>query len=198
MGSTLRLEVFETADLSEQPTLLMPEDIEELRLTAYERGYVAGYEDAEAQSRTTAAGERSRIMGALEGLNFGYHEARADVLKALEPLIRAMIVQLLPATARVSIVPMVIETLLPLAERRAALPLILRVPAGDRAAFEAAFEGMVLPPLELREDPSLARGQAEISGEYGDCAVDLASLIAQVEQAMDAQYHTTDQEARHG
>lgn len=198
MGSALRLEVFETAELPDQPTLLLPEDIEELRLTAYERGYVAGYEDAETQARTAAEQERGRILGALEAVDFGYNEARANVLRALEPLIRAMIVQLLPAAARTTILPMVIETLMPLAEGRTGQPLVLRVPVGARGAYEMAFDGVVLPPLELREDPSLTEGQAEIGCEQGECAIDLSGLISQIEQVVAAQYFNTDQEAGHG
>jgi len=197
MPAPLRLEVFETAELPEGPACLMPEEIEDLRLSAFERGYVAGYEDATRRAETDAATERTRIASAIEGLNFTYHEARAHCLSGLEPLLTTLIATLLPAAARAALVPMVIEQLLPLAATRSETPLRLHVPPGRQAAFEAAFDGLVLPPLTLVEDPQLDDGQAEIRSESDEARIDLSDAIARIESALTSHYHMTAKEAQH-
>ena len=149
MPQPLRLEVFETTDLPEGPTLLLPEEIEEIRLNAYERGYVAGWEDGGAQTERDDVTRRAAIERQAEQLNFTYHEARGHVLKAIEPLLGAMVDTVLPVVARASVVPLTIEQLMPLAHAAAEAPLTLRVGRGWRDVFAAALEGLVLPPLDL-------------------------------------------------
>lgn len=197
MPQPLRLEVFETAEPPEGPTCLMPEEVEELRLTAFERGYVAGYEDAERRAGTDETERQARIATALESLAFTYHEARAHCLAGLEPLLRAIVAGLLPAAARAALVPTVIEQLMPLANARSEAPLQLLIPPGSRAAFEAAFQGLVLPPLTLIEDPQLDDGQAEILSRDDEARIDLSLAIASIEAAIATHYHIPDEEAQH-
>lgn len=189
MPSPLRLDVFEIADVPEGPALLTPEQIEELRLTAYERGYVAGYDDAGQQAEAEAAARRARVAAAIEGLSFGYHEARAHLLAGLEPLLRAMAEVLLPEIARAAVVPLVIEQLMPLTATAADTPLVLRVPPGQRADYLAAFQGLVLPPLTLVEAADLAEGQAEIACGADETRIDLTHAAARIAEALAAFHH---------
>lgn len=196
MPSPLRLDVFEIADAPEGPALLTPDQIEELRLTAYERGYVAGYDDAAQQAETESEARRARTAAAIEALNFGYHEARAQLLAGLEPLLAAMAGLMLPEIARAAVVPLVIEQLMPLAMASADKPLVLRVPPGTRADFAAAFQGLVLPPLTLLESPDLAEGQAEITRGAEETRIDLAAARARIQAALAAFHHHSAEEAR--
>ena len=105
MAHPLKLEVFETPDAIVSPALMMPEEIEDIRLNAYEKGYVAGWEDNGKQADADDSTRRAAIERQVEQLSFTYHEARGHVLKSLEPLFAAMIETLLPAMTRSSIVP---------------------------------------------------------------------------------------------
>ena len=188
MPAPLRLEVFERPELPDAPAWLLPEQIEDLRLSAYERGYVAGWEDAQRQADVDRLTRQTQIAARIEALSFAYHEARAHVLQGIAPLIEAMLTQLLPATLRAAVIPLTVEQLLPLATRQAEAPLILRIPPGWRADYAAALEGLVLPPLTLTEDPALTEGQAEILGAGPDAAgirIDLGAVVARVTAALD-------------
>jgi len=198
MVSPLRLEVFENTELPEGPACLMPEEIEDLRLTAFERGYIAGYEDAGRRAETEAAAVQARIAQAIETLNFTYQEARVHCLAGLEPLLKVVIGTLLPATAQAALVPVVIEQLLPLAATQGGRPLRLHVPPGRRDDFSAAFDGLVLPPMQLIEDPQLDDGQAEILSNDDEARIDLSAVVAQVEAALSTHYHIPATEAQHG
>lgn len=188
MPMPLKLEVFERPEAPDSPALMMPAEIEDLRLSAYERGYVAGWEDAGRQADAERAERAARVAARIEALTFGYHEARAHVLNGLAGLIEALVAQLLPALAQQSVVPLVVEQVLLLATEAADRPLKLRVPPGWRADYAAALEGLALPPLTLTEDPRLDETQAEILPEDDAGAtlvrIDLTEALARIAAAL--------------
>jgi hypothetical protein len=184
MPGPLRLEVFETPDLPEGPALLMPDEVEDLRLSAYERGYVAGWDDAGRHAEMDETARRARVVAGIEALTFGYHEARTEIMTAMAPFLSALTESFLPALARATVIPLVIEQLLPLAAARAERPLTLRVPVGLAPAYAAALDGLVLPPLTLTETPDLAESQAEIIADADETRIDLAAAIARIEAAL--------------
>ncbi|MCC6001431.1 MAG: flagellar biosynthesis protein [Pararhodobacter sp.] len=198
MPAPLRLEVFEQPDEPDAPSLMMPEDLEDLRLNAYERGYLAGWEDAMRQAETDDRARAAALAGFAEQLCFGYHEARDHVLRALEPVLRAMAQQVLPVAAQTALVPRVIEELLPFAGRAADAPVVLRVPSGAAALFEAGFKGHVLPPLELVETADLPPGSAEFAAGPQDVVIDLSQAAARCADAVTAfyQYSQSEKEPR--
>lgn len=194
MPHPLRLEVFETPETLDGPALLMPEELEELRLNAYERGYVAGWEDGTRQSATDKDLRRAAVERTAEQLAFSYHEARGHVLKALEPLFTAIAEAVLPRLARAAVVPLTLEQLMPLAHAAAETPVILRVAEGRRDDFVEAFEGLVLPPLEIVESADLAEGQAEFDVDAAETRVDLTRVAETIGQAIEAFYQTQNEE----
>jgi hypothetical protein len=196
MPAPLRLEVFEAALAPDEPTLLMPEQVEDLRLTAYERGYVAGWEDAGQQAEAERGARQALVAARIEALTFGYHEARSHVLAALEPLIAAMIDGLLPAVARGAVVPLVIEEIMPRARSEADRPLVLRIPQGWRSDYEVALAGLALPPLSLVEAEDLSEAQAEIVSDEAEARIDLVAAQSRIAAALAAFRHLPAEEKR--
>lgn len=188
MAQPLRLEVFEALETPDSPVFLVPEQIEEIRLNAYERGYVAGWDDGGAQSEGDETKQRATIARQVEQLTFSYHDARAHVLRAIEPLFAAIFETVIPVAARSSIVPLVIEQLLPMAHAAAEMPITLRIAEGSRQAYEVAFEGLILPPLNLVEADTLAEGQAEFSFEATETRIDLTHAADTIRRAVNRFY----------
>lgn len=200
MPAPLRLEVFETPDEPDLPSLVMPEDLEDLRLNAYENGYTAGWDDAMRQADDETRARQEALARTAEGLNFTYHEAQAHVLGALQPLLQAIAAQILPELARGALVQAVSEELMSVANELAATPVELRVPAGMQAAFEAGFEGLMLPPLDIVECDDLPGGVAEFAGGARQTRVDLAGVAEHLASTI-ARFYTFDmpqEEASHG
>lgn len=196
MAHVLRLEVFETQQVPDSPALMLPDQIEEIRLAAYERGYLAGWEDAGTREEAEAALSRTALQRTAERLDFTYHEARGHVLESLRPLFSAMLATVLPTAVRASLIPLVIETLMPLATAAAARPITLRVPTGLKAGFEAATEGLVLPPLEITETDDLAEGQAEFAFGGEDVRIDLAHAATLISASLAQFYQIQIEEKR--
>jgi len=195
MAQPLRLEIFETTETLDGPVFLLPEQVEDIRLNAYERGYVAGWDDGAQQNEADDVTRRNAIARQVEHLSFSYHEARSHVLDALKPMFQALLDTVLPAAAQASIVPLTIEQLLPLAQSAAEAPITLRVAAGSKASYEAAFEGLVLPPLTLIETDDLAEGQAEFSFETTHSKIDLTDAAKTIRGAIDRFYQIQTKES---
>ena len=196
MVQALRLEVFETPEVPDTPALMLPDQIEDIRLAAYERGYLAGWEDAGTREDADVALRRAAIERTVERLDFTYHEAQGHVLSALRPLFAEMLTTLLPVAVRASLVPVVIDTLMPLAAAAAGQPVTLRIPAGQKLAFEAALAGLVLPPMDLRETAELVDGQAEFAFGTEETRVDLDQAAAQIAAAIAQFYQIQTDEKR--
>lgn len=196
MAPPLKLEVFETPDQFDGPVTLLPEEIEEIRLNAYERGYAAGWDDGGHQADADDSQRRSAIARQVEQLGFTYHEARAHVLGAIEPLLRAMLDSVLPVAVRAAVVPQTIDQLMPLAHAAAEAPIRLLIAPGSRAAFEQAFEGLVLPPIDLVETDAMAEGQAEFAFDGQRTRVDLRHAAEALGRAIDRFYLIQTEESR--
>lgn len=196
MAQPLRLEVFETPETLDGPVFLMPEQVEDIRLNAYERGYVAGWDDNGQQSDTEISTQRAAMLRQVEQLSFSYYEARAHVLRAIEPLFKAIFDTVLPVAVRASVVPVTIEQLLPFAVAAAEAPIILRVSTGMRAEFETAFEGLVLPPITLVETDELAQGQTEFVFDATESRIDLSHTAEMLKRAIDRFYQIQSEESQ--
>lgn len=197
MPSPIRLETFlrteEPAALAEQTSVAL----EEIKLDAYERGYVAGWEDSERQAGREALERRAAVERQLESLNFTYHDARGHVLRAMEPVFGAMLETLIPEAARAALIPAVIAQLLPMAQTLSEAPVTLRIANGCRADFEDALAGLVLPPLEICESAELGPGQAEMAFDHKETRIDLAEAAAGLHSAINRFYQLQTEESRH-
>jgi flagellar biosynthesis/type III secretory pathway protein FliH len=186
--SPLKLEDFtESSPIPEMVGGADPD--EDLRLAAYEEGYGAGWEDATTAQSDARAEREAEAARHLQMLSFGYHEARQHVMKSLEPLLHEMVAQLLPAMARAALVPVVMETLVPLADRMADAPVTLRVAPEVRDLVDrllpATTQGI---PMRIVEDPALTGGQVMVAAPTAsgpaEARIDLDAATAAIAQAV--------------
>lgn len=160
----LRLEVFRTELLATSGTVVTDTGaLEEARLAAYEQGYAAGWDDAAAAARVDRDRLAADLGRHLQTLSFTYHEARAHVLRAVEPLLAEMTARILPAMAREALARVVIETLRPIAAQMALVPVQLRLHPSARAGVAQILATEATLPLTLIEDASLGEAEAHLS-----------------------------------
>lgn len=190
MAARLRLESFDFATAPE-PGLAAsagppPEVLaEDERLAAYERGYAAGWEDAVAARDSDALRLREDLAQNLRDLAFTFQEARAHVLRSLEPLLRAMVDRVLPETARAGFGAAVAAEAMAAARSAAAAPVEILVAPESIAAVETALGEDPALPLRLVADPMLAEGQARFRMGAEETALDQAALLAAIRGLVD-------------
>lgn len=190
MAARLRLESFDFATAPE-PGLAAsagppPEVLaEDERLAAYERGYAAGWEDAVAARDSDALRLREDLAQNLRDLAFTFQEARAHVLRSLEPLLRAMVDRVLPETARAGFGAAVAAEAMAAARSAAAAPVEILVAPESITAVETALGEDPALPLRLVADPMLAEGQARFRMGAEETALDQAALLAAIRGLVD-------------
>jgi len=195
----LRLEVFEPADRGAPGTIVTDVTaLEEARLAAYEQGYTAGWEDASAAQSDDQSRMSGEVGRNLQVLGFTYHEARIHVLRGLAPLLQGIVTRLLPEMAREALAPLVLETLMPLAESMAEAPVTLVMSPASRASVEALLEKATGLPLTLTEEPSLGDGQVYLRLGDTETRVDLDRAIAAITAALRGFFDLTDKDRKYG
>lgn len=198
--SRLHLETFESgaasrADLAAAAALAEREAECE---AAHARGFLAGRAEAEAERHADENRLRAEIAARLEALSFTWEEARSRLLIALEPLMTAIVGQVLPKMARRTLVPVVAERLMVLAGEHADKPLVLMVHPTARAPVEALLGDMTRLPVKVTDCPGLGEGQVALHRESTEVMIDLDRAIAEIAAAMDAFFTMTREDAADG
>lgn len=197
MPMPIRLEVFETLTDPATARLLTAEEIEELRLNAYERGYNAGWDDAGKQAENEDRTRRAELERQMQQLAFTYHEVRGHLLKALRPAFVALLDSVVPSAARAAVVPMALDELQALAGTVSEAPVTVRVSPQTRAELEAALEGLVLPPLKIVESEEIAPLQVALAFDAQETQIDLAAVAEQLRAAIERFYLIHTEEVSH-
>lgn len=182
----LRLEVFESEHRGALPDTVVLDTmaLEEAKLGSYDAGYSAGWEDAAAAQTGEQSQIRADLARNLQSLGFTYQEARMHILRSLEPLLQEMVSRLLPELARETLAPIVLEVLMPMAEKMADAPVTLVLNPVARAAVEALLDQATGIPLTLIEEPSLGEGQVYLRMGGAETSVDLDRATAEITAAV--------------
>ncbi len=184
----LRLEVFDTASTSDggvQP-LVEASQLEEVKISAYEQGYSAGWEDASAAQQGDQTRIRADLARNLQSLSFTFQDARSHVLQAIKPLMIEMINRLLPEVAHEALAPTVLEALMPMADDLADAPLTLVLNPAVRPQIEDLVAQATGLPLVIEEEPSLSEGQVYIRFGTAETKVDLDRVTSDIANAVRA------------
>lgn len=195
----LKLEVFEVDDPAARATVVTDNlAMEEDRLKAYEHGYSAGWEDASSAQSDDQTRLRTELAHNIQSLGFTYHEAKGHVLRALAPLLQEIIGRLLPEMAREALAPVVLETLMPLAEQMADAPVALVMNPIARPGIESLLEQATGLPLVLIEEPTLGEGQVYLRLGDAETHVNLDRASAEIAAAVRGFFGLETKETHHG
>jgi len=186
MARPLQLATFEIPGAADHLAGMAESQAEEMRLAAYEQGYTAGWDDAIAAQTDEIARLRADLGRNLLDMSLSYQDARRHVLGALEPLLDEMIAKVLPAIARQTLAPIILEELRPAAENMAGAPLIVRTAPGNCAAVERLVATQTGLPVQVVAEPTLGEGQAYLKLADSEVRVDLDGVIAAIAAAVGA------------
>jgi flagellar assembly protein FliH len=185
--------------VAEQPApALAGEALEAHRLEAFEEGYRAGWDDAVKAQAEEESRVRADLARNLQEMSFTYHEAYAQISRALAPLFERIADTLLPSAARDSLGSHVVEQLTALAREGAEGVAEVAVAPESEAAVAALLEEELPCKVRLRSDTMLGAGQAEITFGQVEREIDLDAALAAINDAIHAYFHETETEKRHG
>lgn len=194
------LEDFEAAERGRggRPKLVPEADLAVARAEGFDEGYRAGRNAALAEAERDQARIGAEFARSLQDLGFTYHEARAHVTRAVEPLIAEMLETFFPAQMREALGHTILQELVALAEAAADAPVGVSVAPPDADRMRALLGEETPVPLRIVEDATLASGQAYLRLGETERMIDLAGVIARTRTALEAVSDLNERSLAHG
>ncbi|MAM61863.1 flagellar biosynthesis protein [Maritimibacter sp. UBA3975] len=174
------------------------EDLEKARLAGYEVGYQAGWDDAarsEAEDKSRIGAEFARN---LQDLGFTFHEARAHVMQALEPLLAGMVEKVLPRLVSETLGQTIIEELMPLAANAADAPIEVVVTPESRPLLENMLDQATSVPFRIVEEATLAEGQVYLRTGKLERRIDMSQAVDRIGSAIQGLYQLNEKAFENG
>lgn len=171
-------------------------NMESERLSAFERGYKAGWDDSVNALSVERKAISADLAANLADLAFTYHEARGHVLRQLESLVTDTFAKVLPDCAKATLPSMVWEHVNRIATEAAGAPVTVLVAPGSQEMFESLLPLDPGFPVTVVEEPTLTEGQVFIRSQKGETAIDQATALAEIGAAVRQffQLHEQDEE----
>ena len=200
MTSRIRLEVFPNDDPinPEDIVVISKTELEEIRLTAFDKGYAAGWDDAVGAQNDDRARLKSEVARSVLAMGFSFQEARAHLLKSLAPLIAGMVGKLLPDVARASLAPMVLEQVMPMAETLTDAPVTILLHPRAREAVETLLLDAPGLPVTLIEDRNLGEGQVYLKSTTEETLIDLDRATTEITAAIRGFFELSSEDRLYG
>lgn len=174
MSRAVFLESFE-GDEGFAPNQPRPED-----LPGYADGYAAGQIAADAAATRISAD----IASQLTEIQFGYAEARQDLLRGLTPLVNVLCDQILPDILDDVTSSHIFETLLIAAQTDVSAPITLSVHPRHVSSLKTVIESFTNAEFCLVEDPNLGAHEALIGTRTQETQLDTAALLDALKNAL--------------
>ncbi|MFN7222597.1 MAG: flagellar biosynthesis protein [Paracoccaceae bacterium] len=196
----LKLEVFEQSSQrgSAQTVVIASDEIEEGRLQSYESGYAAGWEDASAATKDDQNRIGSELANNLQHLAFTYQEARAHVVKAVQPVLIELCTHLLPSLAKEVLAPVILDTIMPIVDHQADNPVRVVLNPIARPSVERFLAQAAGLPLVIVEEPTLGEGQVYLRLGEAEFRIDLDTAVTQLTRAVHDFFEYSEKDEDHG
>lgn len=173
-------------------------EIEDLKLTAFEQGFAAGWDDAVKAHADGQEKQDDEILEALRDSGFTLHEARRGLIDALSPLFVELSSKLLPSMAKVGLVQHVAEQLKQLTASSLDLPLELEISPESAAKLEELVGNEFAAQINILpvEDGELLAARLRVGRQERE--IDMSRLVVEIEAALSGALHNAKQEMPDG
>ncbi len=167
--------------------------LEEERLTAFETGYRAGWDDAVKAQDDDGRRITADLAQNLQDLRFTYEEVHGAVMQALKPLLLQMVTTILPRLAEESLGPRLAEMLHDLAREQGRLRVELSISPEDAPRLAHLIETDPAIEATLIEDDTLGPGQVFLRMGETEHEIDLGEVLAGIDAAIRGFFDQTQQ-----
>lgn len=155
-------------------------------LDTYDAGYRAGWDDALAAQDAGTSRLGHELGQNLKDLGFTYGQARAEVMRQIEPVLRAMVEKVLPELARMAIAPLVVDRMLAIARGLAGGKVEICLHPNNLPTVDRLTDKLGADRPTLVADDTMGEGQAILRSAAGETKVDLDGVLQGVGDAMTA------------
>lgn len=198
MPKALHLEDFTPTELPPMAREQNESMTEAQRLSAFEQGYQAGWDDAMSSASEDNQRITSDLESQLKDLSFGFHEARMHVLTGVSDLVRTVISNLVPRIGAEILPDLVAESLRDLMEEAASQPIILRISSQNRQAIEQALPADPGFPITIEESADFAPGQVAFIMGQSERQLDLDACFERIQEDVAAFFTENERQLANG
>jgi flagellar biosynthesis/type III secretory pathway protein FliH len=191
------LEDFGTPHLPTAPAM-SDEELETIRLEAFENGYKAGWDDAAKALREEQSHITSDLARNLQDLSFTYTEAHSAVLAAIRPLMGDIIDKVVPELARETLGLRIKDELEQLAKRKASQRVEILVSPENLVTTEGLMSQDFGFPLAVVADDTLSEGQVFLRFDDEETEIDLNAVTEGIRQAVDGFFTEQERKIQNG
>jgi len=174
------------------------EDIEADKLESFETGYRAGWEDALKSRSEESERISDEFARNLQDLSFTYHEAHAQVMKAMGPLLQDIVEKILPDTVRETLGLRVAEQLTEMARIHGARPMEIVTAPTDLTAVEGLLTQDFGFPVRATADDMLTDGQVLLRMAGDERQIDMDAVMEGIRQAVAGLRDESERTLKHG
>ncbi|WP_099824763.1 hypothetical protein [Oceaniglobus indicus] len=167
-------------------------------LDAFDKGYMAGWDDANKAAEAAASESDVNMRQSLEDLGFTYHEARVHVMTALIPLLKGIVTKVLPKLLHDTLGHRIVQEVESMADSAADLPVDLMISPHDAPAIRPVVEDVKTLPLRLIEEQSIAPGQMFLRVGNTEREVDLTGVLDSIAESVASLDQMNKETLRHG
>ncbi|WP_439123083.1 ABC transporter ATP-binding protein [Marivita sp.] len=193
------LEDFGTPIASFNAQPIPDEALENERLESFDKGYRAGWDDAIEAKTDESAQISDGIAQRLQEMSFTYHEVHAQVLSNLSPLFDEILQKILPVLARDTLGAHIADQLSAIARDIGTAQIEIAVASGGGAQVSQLLNAASISlPISVTEVAGLSDGQAELRLGRKELAIDLASVTAQITEAVHSALYEQSEMRAHG
>ncbi|MEL6958421.1 MAG: hypothetical protein AAGL89_05645 [Pseudomonadota bacterium] len=156
---------------------------EAARHPEYERGFAEGRAEAMASVEAGRRDAIAQLAGQLDDVNFGFEEARTQILVSLRGLMTDLADTIVPEVLNETFSQHLIETVLDVAEYHCAEPVIISVSPDNHASIEAALASSQAM-FDINADHNLTDDQVTISHQESQQIIDFDALRRSLRTAL--------------
>lgn len=174
------------------------EEIEDLKLQAFESGYQAGWDDAVKAQSESLTHVSSEFAASLQSASFEYHELRATMNASIQTIMAEVVDAILPKVAHASLGAHIREYITSVARNTLEMPIEISVAPSCEDALRATLTGEVPEPFTLVLDPSMSPNQVTLRLGASEAEIDLDKTVADISSAVTAYFDTQKAEVTDG
>ena len=198
MTCPLPLEDFGRVAVQEPTSVIDGERLEAEKLTAFDKGYAAGWDDATESHKAESTTAERALSARLEELSFTFHEARAHVMRALHPFLTGLVDRIVPQVLTETLGYRLNDALIALADGCPDPDIAVHTNPADAEAVAAHLADHARFPTQIVPDDTLMRGLIQMRLGASAVEIDLTAIETTLRDALAALDDLNKETLSHG
>ena len=174
------------------------EEIEDLKLQAFESGYQAGWDDAVKAQSTSKTHISSELGINLQSASFEYHEVRATMNASVQSIMSEVVTTILPKVARESLGGHICDCIESIVKDALERPIQITVAPASEEAVRAVLTTDLPEPFEIVPDETLLPSQVILRLGATENEINLDKTVADIASAVTNFFKIQEPEVTNG